>query len=135
MIRLTADDVNVEEVIRRVMAGSVGAVVTFLGVVRDDQLEELELETWEEAALPELRKIEAEARERWPLHAVEVIHRHGRLEVGDRILLIAVSAGHRQEAFAGCEYILERIKQTVPIWKKEIRKDGSIWVEGEFPQE
>ncbi|MDD1657952.1 MAG: molybdenum cofactor biosynthesis protein MoaE [Methanomicrobiales archaeon] len=135
MIRLTADDVNVEEVIRRVMAGSVGAVVTFLGVVRDDQLEELELETWEEAALPELRKIEAEARERWPLHAVEVIHRHGRLEVGDRILLIAVSAGHRQEAFAGCEYILERIKETVPIWKKEIRKDGSIWVEGEFPQE
>ncbi|MDD1659582.1 MAG: molybdenum cofactor biosynthesis protein MoaE [Methanomicrobiales archaeon] len=134
MIRLTTDDVDVEPVIRRVMAGSVGAVVTFLGVVRDDQLGELELETWEEAALPELRKIEAEARERWPLHAVEVIHRHGRLVVGDRILLIVVSAGHRKEAFAGCEYILERIKQTVPIWKKEIRKDGSIWVEGEYTQ-
>ena len=134
MIRLTRDDVDVEETIRKVMAGSVGAVVTFLGVVRDDQLEELELETWEEEALPEMRKIETEARERWPLHAVEVIHRHGRLVVGDRILLIVVSAGHRQEAFAGCEYILERIKQTVPIWKKEVRKDGSIWVEGEYPQ-
>jgi molybdopterin synthase catalytic subunit len=135
MIRLTRDDVDVEETIRKVMAGSVGAVVTFLGVVRDDQLEELELETWEEEALPEMRKIEAEARHRWPLHAVEVIHRHGRLAVGDRILLIVVSAGHRQEAFAGCEYILERIKQTVPIWKKEVRKDGSIWVDGEYPQE
>jgi molybdopterin synthase catalytic subunit len=135
MIRITRDDVDVEEVIRRVMDGSVGAVVTFLGVVRDDRLQEMEMETWEEVALPEMRKIEAEARERFPLHAVEVIHRHGRLAVGDRILLIVVSAGHRQEAFAACEYILERIKQTVPIWKKEIRKDGSIWVEGEYPQE
>src|SRR5512136_2320737 len=99
------------------MDGSVGAVVTFLGVVRDDQLEELDLETWEEAAIPELERIEAEARERWPLHAVEVIHRYGRLAVGDRILLIVVSAGHRKDAFAGGEYILERIKQTVPIWK------------------
>jgi molybdopterin synthase catalytic subunit len=121
MIRLTTDDVDVEQVIRRVMDGSVGAVVTFLGVVRDDELEELELETWEEAALPEMQKIEAEAREHWPLHAVEVIHRHGRLKIGDRILLIVVSAGHRKEAFLGCEFILERIKQTVPIWKKEIR--------------
>lgn len=135
MIRLTRDQVDVEEVIRRVMDGSVGAVVTFLGVVRDDQLQELELEAWEEAALPELRKIEAEACERWPLHAVEVIHRHGTLKVGDRILLIVVSAGHRKEAFLGCEYILERIKQTVPIWKKEVRKDGSTWVDGEYPQD
>ena len=135
MIRLTTDDVDVEQVIRRVMDGSVGAVVTFLGVVRDDELEELELETWEEAALPEMQKIETEARDRWPLHAVEVIHRHGRLKIGDRILLIVVSAGHRKEAFLGCEFILERIKQTVPIWKKEVRKDGSIWVEGEYPQE
>ena len=135
MIRLTRDQVDVEEVIRRVMDGSVGAVVTFLGVVRDDQLQELELEAWEETALTELRKIEAEARDRWPLHAVEVIHRHGTLKVGDRILLIVVSAGHRKEAFLGCEYILERIKQTVPIWKKEIRKDGSTWVEGEYPQD
>jgi molybdopterin synthase catalytic subunit len=135
MIRLTREKVDVEETIREVMDGSVGAVVTFLGVVRDDQLAELDLEIWEEEALPEMRRIEAEAQERWPLHAVEVIHRHGRLVVGDRILLIVVSAGHRQEAFAGCEYILERIKQTVPIWKKEVRKDGSIWVEGEYPQE
>jgi molybdopterin synthase catalytic subunit len=135
VIRLTRDQVDVEEVIRRVMDGSVGAVVTFLGVVRDDQLQELELETWEETALTELRKIEAEVRERWPLHAVEVIHRHGTLKVGDRILLIVVSAGHRKEAFLGCEYILERIKQTVPIWKKEVRKDGSTWVEGEYPQD
>lgn len=135
MIWLTRDQVDVEEVIRRVMDGSVGAVVTFLGVVRDDQLQELELEAWEETALTELRKIEAEARDRWPLHAVEVIHRHGTLKVGDRILLIVVSAGHRKEAFSGCEYILERIKQTVPIWKKEVRKDGSTWVDGEYPQD
>jgi molybdopterin synthase catalytic subunit len=135
VIRLTRDQVDVEVVIRRVMDGSVGAVVTFLGVVRDDQLQELELEAWEETALTELRKIEAEARDRWPLHAVEVIHRHGTLKVGDRILLIVVSAGHRKEAFLGCEYILERIKQTVPIWKKEVRKDGSTWVEGEYPQD
>jgi molybdopterin synthase catalytic subunit len=112
-----------------------GAVVTFLGTVRDDQIEELEIEAYEDASLPEMQRIEDEAIITFNLQTVTIIHRVGTLRVGDNILLIVVSAGHRQEAFAGCEYILERIKQTVPIWKKEVRKDGSIWVEGEFPQE
>jgi molybdopterin synthase catalytic subunit len=112
-----------------------GAVVTFLGTVRDDDIEELEIEVYEDASLPELQRIEDDAIRIFNLHTVTIIHRVGTLLVGDKILLIVVSAGHRQEAFAGCEYVLERIKQTVPIWKKEVRKDGSLWVEGEYPQE
>ncbi|MDD1653461.1 MAG: molybdenum cofactor biosynthesis protein MoaE [Methanomicrobiales archaeon] len=112
-----------------------GAVVTFLGTVRDDEIEELEIEAYEDASLTELQRIHDEAMGKFGLETVTIIHRVGTLRVGDHILLIVVSAGHRQEAFAGCEYVLERIKETVPIWKKEVRKDGSIWVEGEYPQE
>jgi molybdopterin synthase catalytic subunit len=135
MITITCDDVDITAEINAAKRNSTGAVVTFLGTVRDDQIEELEIEAYEDASLPELQRIEDEAIIKFNLQSVTVIHRVGTLRVGDNILLIVVSAGHRQEAFAGCEYILERIKQTVPIWKKEVRKDGSIWVEGEHPQE
>ena len=134
MITITHSDVDIAAQISAAKRASSGAVVTFLGIVRDDEIEELEIESYEDASLPELQRIEDEAIITFNLHTVTIIHRVGTLHVGDNILLIVVSGGHRKEAFAGCEFVLERIKQTVPIWKKEVRKDGSIWVEGEFPQ-
>lgn len=109
-----------------------GALVTFLGVVRDDGgIEEMELEAYEEVAVKELEAIRDEAFRKFPIGAVEIVHRIGRLRVGENILLIVVGAGHRKEAFDACEYILERIKQSVPIWKKEIRSEGERRVPGE----
>ncbi len=131
MISVTRDDFDVNAVIDRVRRPDMGALVTFLGVVRDDGIEVMELEAYEEVAVKELGTIRDEAFAKYPVTAVEVIHRIGRLRVGENILLIVVGAGHRKEAFDACEHILERIKQSVPIWKKEIGKDGERWVPGE----
>lgn len=133
MISITRDDFDVNAVIDRVKQPDMGALVTFLGVVRDDGIEEMELEAYEEVATKELATIRDEAFAKYPIKSVEIIHRIGPLKVGDNILLIVVGAGHRKEAFDACEYVLERIKQSVPIWKKEIGKDGERWVPGEYP--
>ncbi len=131
MISVTRDDFDVNVVIDRVRRADMGALVTFLGVVRDDRIEMMELEAYEEVAKKELASIRDEAFAKFPIGAVEIIHRIGRLRVGENILLIVVGAGHRKEAFDACEYILERIKESVPIWKKEIGEDGERWVPGE----
>ncbi|WP_292729428.1 molybdenum cofactor biosynthesis protein MoaE [Methanoculleus sp.] len=131
MISVTRDDFDVNAVIGRVKRPDMGALVTFLGVVRDDGIEVMDLEAYEEVAVKEMETIRDEALADFPIEAVDIIHRVGRLRVGENILLIVVGAGHRKEAFDACEYILERIKQSVPIWKKEIGKDGERWVPGE----
>ncbi|MDD4255321.1 MAG: molybdenum cofactor biosynthesis protein MoaE [Methanofollis sp.] len=131
MIELTRDDFDVNEMIARARKPSMGALVTFLGVVRDDEIEGMELEAYEEVARAELGAIRDEAFATFPVESVDIIHRTGRLRVGENILLIIVGAGHRQEAFAACEYVLERIKESVPIWKKETVKGGDTrWVSG-----
>lgn len=133
MISVTREDFDVNAVIDRVKEPGMGALVTFLGVVRDDGIAVMELEAYREVAKQEMKTIRDEAFEKYTIEAVEIIHRIGRLRVGENILLIVVGAGHRKEAFDACEYILERIKQSVPIWKKEIGKDGERWVPGEYP--
>ena len=134
MISVTRGDFDVNEEIDRVRRPNMGGLVTFLGVVRDDGgLEEMELEAYEEVAVKEMETIRDEAFSKFPIGAVTIIHRIGRLQVGENILLIIVGAGHRKEAFDACEYILERIKQSVPIWKKEFGRDGERWVSGETP--
>lgn len=110
-------------------AGS-GAVVTFVGVVRDDGIESMEVEAYEEVALDDLARIRDEATAEFGLRHVTIIHRIGTLLVGDNILLIVVSAGHRKEGFLGCESILEKIKERVPFWKREVTKEGDRWVRG-----
>jgi molybdopterin synthase catalytic subunit len=82
-------------------------------------------------AVQELERITGEAKKRFGLFSIDIIHRIGRLQVGDNILIIVVGAGHRKEAFEGARYILETIKAGVPIWEKELRKDGDRWVPGE----
>ena len=133
MIAIQHEDVDISRLISEAKLPGTGAVVLFDGVVRDDNIREMELEAYEEVALKELEKIAGDAKKLHNLFHVDIIHRIGRLSVSENILIIVVSAGHRPEAYAGSRYIIEEIKKGVPIWKKELRKDGDCWVPGEHP--
>jgi molybdopterin synthase catalytic subunit len=131
MITVQMEDVDIGALIEAAKRPGTGAVVVFDGVVRDDDITEMELEAYEDVATAEMEKIAKEAAERHNLLHVDIVHRIGRLAVGANILIIVVSAGHRPEAYAGSRYIIEEIKKSVPIWKKELTKDGGRWVPGE----
>ncbi len=111
-----------------------GAVVTFLGTVRGEnqgrRVLRLEYEAFEPLALKVFRTIQEEARERWPSARVAFHHRVGRLELGEASVAIAASSPHRAEAFAACRYVIERIKQIAPVWKREFFEGGDVWIEG-----
>lgn len=131
MIAIQTEDVDIGALIEGAKQKGTGAIVVFDGVVRDDNIREMELEAYEEVAVPELEKIASEAMKTYNLLSVDIIHRIGRLAVGENILIIVVSGGHREEAYAGSRFIIEAIKAGVPIWKKELTKDGGRWVPGE----
>ena len=131
MIAIQTGDVDIGALIAAAKKQGTGAVVVFDGVVRDDEITEMELEAYEDIALQELKKIARDATDQFRLLHVDIIHRIGRLSVGENILIIVVSAGHRTEAYAGSRYIIEEIKKGVPIWKKELTKEGGRWVPGE----
>jgi molybdopterin synthase catalytic subunit len=131
MIAIQTEDVDIGALISGAKKSGTGAVVVFDGVVRDDNITEMELETYEDVAVRELEEIAARATEQFRLLHVDIVHRIGRLSPGENILVIVVSAGHRPEAYAGSRYIIEEIKKGVPIWKKELTKDGGRWVPGE----
>jgi molybdopterin synthase catalytic subunit len=111
-----------------------GALCLFVGVVRDHHqgraVSHLEYEAYEEMALGELQRIEQELRTRWPVGDVRLVHRLGRLAIGEASVAVAVASAHRAEAFAACRYAIDTLKKTVPIWKKEFYADGSAWIEG-----
>ena len=119
MIAIQTDDVDIGALIAAAKKRGTGAIVVFDGVVRDDEITEMELEAYEDIAKQELEKIARDAADMFNLLNVDIIHRIGRLSVGENILIIVVSAGHRPEAYAGSRYIIEEIKKGVPIWKKE----------------
>ncbi|MCK9590720.1 MAG: molybdenum cofactor biosynthesis protein MoaE [Methanoregula sp.] len=131
MIAIQTGDVDIGALIAAAKKQGTGAVVVFDGVVRDDEITEMELEAYEEVAVKELEKIAQDATGQFRLLHVDIIHRIGRLAVGENILVIIVAAGHRHEAYAGSRCIIEEIKKGVPIWKKELSKDGGRWVPGE----
>jgi molybdopterin synthase catalytic subunit len=110
-----------------------GAVITFVGTVRnhsgDRQVEHLEYEAYPEMAERVMQRIATEVRERWPVTGIAIEHRVGRLEIGEASVVIAVSAGHREEAFAACRYAIDRIKEILPVWKKEVWDGGETWIE------
>jgi len=116
----------------------IGGVVTFAGVVRNNnlgrQVSYLRYEAYPEMAEAKLRQIVAEARELWPLiRGVAVVHRTGRLEIGETAVLVAVGVPHRGDgAFEAARYIIDRTKEIVPIWKKEVWGDGEEWLEGDY---
>jgi molybdopterin synthase catalytic subunit len=111
-----------------------GAACTFVGVVRAENagraVLHLEYEAFEEMALPLMEEIAAEARRRWPVTAIAIVHRLGRLEIGEASVAVAVVSPHRAEAFAACRYAIDTLKATVPIWKKEFYADGAVWLDG-----
>lgn len=133
MITITEEDFDPGVYIDAARDRQVGGIVTFTGIVRDDGITAIELETFREAALQELEAIRDEALSRYAIQSVDIIHRIGTLSVGDHIVLIVVGAPHRRDAFRACEFIIDRIKETVPIWKKEYTNEGSRWVPGEHP--
>jgi molybdopterin synthase catalytic subunit len=133
MITLTREPIDLVACIQAEQNHRIGGIVSFLGVVRDDDILSIEMESYEEAAMQELERIKDEAESVFRIESVDIIHRIGTLRVGDPIVLIVVGAAHRKEAFRACEYIIDRIKETVPIWKKEETKHGSRWVPGEHP--
>jgi molybdopterin synthase catalytic subunit len=130
MIAITRNEFDTGALIQAAKRRSTGAIVTFLGVVRDDGIESIEIESYKEVAERDLHEIRDEAVTKFDLQEVTIIHRIGKLQIGDDILLIVVSAGHRKQAFSGCEYVLERIKEQAPFWKREILSDEDRWVKG-----
>ena len=139
MIKLQSEDIDIEGVLESVKSPASGGVVTFLGTVRDNaeghSVAKMSIEVYEEMALKQLGAIESEALEKFGVHDVAVVHRYGDLDVGDNIVFIAVAAGHREEAFKACRYVIDELKQRVPIWKKETTPEGEAWVEGEEKHE
>jgi molybdopterin synthase catalytic subunit len=125
--------IDTNAVIAKVASPKAGAITTFHGVVRDNSLGRKVLYLFYEAyppmALSEMAKIEREARERWPIEAIAISHRVGRLEIGEASVVIAVSAAHRRDAIEACHFAIDRLKQTVPVWKKEYWEGGEIWIE------
>ncbi|MCC7382122.1 MAG: molybdenum cofactor biosynthesis protein MoaE [Deltaproteobacteria bacterium] len=130
--RLTTERVDPAEVERAVASAEAGAIVSFLGTVRArtgvHEVVALEYEAYTGMAERFLRKIGEEITAQWPSARAAIIHRVGRLEIGEISVAIAVASPHRAAAFEACRHAIERLKQDVPIWKKEIRKDGSVWV-------
>ena len=123
-----------DEVIRRVEDPGNGAICVFYGVVRDHALSGkstsfLEYEAYAEMAEAKMAEIAAEIRERWGIDRVAMTHRIGRLGIGEPSVVIAVGTPHRKQAFDACEYAIDRLKEVVPVWKKEIGPDGEEWVE------
>lgn len=111
-----------------------GAVVTFAGIVRNNSrgqaVDHLEYDAYRPLAEQAFREIGDEIRQRWEAPCA-IVHRVGRLEIGEASVIIAVAAPHRQDAFDACEYAIDRLKQTAPIWKKEVTSTGEWWIEGD----
>ena len=114
--------------------GADGAIVTFLGLVRNHNLGRsvryLEYEAYEPLAVKTFAQIGDEVRRRWPAVRLAVQHRVGRLEIGDASVAIAAASPHRADAYGACRYAIERIKQIAPIWKREFFEGGDVWIEG-----
>ena len=134
-VLVQADDFDVAAEVAAITAGrrDIGAVVTFTGLCRDEggRLAALELEHYPGMAEEEIARVAGEARQRWPLDAVTVIHRFGKIAPGAQIVLVVAASSHRAAAFAGAEFLMDYLKTRAPFWKKEHPLDGSAteWVE------
>lgn len=132
MVALTTDPIDVASALKDLQSDQAGAIDFFLGVVRDNTqdrpVDRLDYEAYDRMALSEMQKIVDTATTRWPVLRCTVIHRTGTLHIGEIAVLIGVATAHRADAFDACRYIIDTIKQTVPIWKKELFTDGEVWV-------
>ena len=139
-VALTRDRIDAAQIVAAAKSGEDGAVVVFDGIVRNHtrgrRTLHLDYEAYEEMALRQMRELGLKARERFAIRQVTMLHRLGRLEIGETSVLIVVASGHRSAAFEACRWLIDTLKQTVPIWKKETFADGAVWAPGEpFPKE
>ncbi|HLE21664.1 MAG TPA: molybdenum cofactor biosynthesis protein MoaE [Vicinamibacteria bacterium] len=134
MYEIVQDILDARRLTQTVASNRDGAVVTFAGIVRGKNRGKkvlfLEYEAYPEMAIRMMKRIGDEIQKTWGLTSVAMQHRVGRLNVGETSVLIVVSAPHRDDAFAACQYAINRFKRIVPVWKKEIFEDGELWVEG-----
>ncbi len=132
MIEITGQPIEVQKVIDAASLKEAGAINTFIGTVRNQtsgkKVTQLEYEAYEPMAVSEIRKIIEEASKKWNLTGWAVSHRVGTLLPGEIAVVVAVSTPHRKESFEACQFIINGLKQTVPIWKKEFFEDGDQWV-------
>jgi molybdopterin synthase catalytic subunit len=139
--KLTTEPIDINTVARRVVPAECGATVTLDGYARRftkdkatgevRETEHLVYEAYETMALKELQKLIEQAKAEFEISSVGIVHRLGRLEIGETSVVISVAAPHRRAAFAACEWLIKELKRTVPIWKKEVYADGETWSEGE----
>lgn len=132
---LTTEPLDVGAIARRVVPKTCGAIVTLDGFVRQFTKKRetlyLEYEAYEPMALKEMENLIARAHEQFEIASVGIIHRLGKMEIGETSVVISVAAPHRRAAFEACEWLIKELKRTVPIWKKEVYRDGETWIEGE----
>jgi molybdopterin synthase catalytic subunit len=133
MIEITSDPIDHAAITDRVRSNQAGAVCSFLGTVRemtgDRRTIALDYEAYPEMALTTLANLEAEARSRWPIVELALVHRVGNLDLGEVSVVVAVSCPHRHQAFAACRWLIDTLKEVVPIWKREVWADGTEeWV-------
>jgi molybdopterin synthase catalytic subunit len=133
MIEITESPIDHGSLTERVRSHRAGAVCTFLGTVRemtgDRRTASLEYEAYPEMALTKMAELETQARQRWPILDAAIVHRVGHLELGEVSVVVAVSCPHRHQAFDACRWLIDTLKEVVPIWKKELWADGSEeWV-------
>jgi molybdopterin synthase catalytic subunit len=131
MMHLTRHPIDVGDLLAAVQSAERGGTCVFLGTVRNDAgVTSIDYSAYESMVVEEIERILAEAHERWPRARVMLQHRLGVIPVGEASIAIAAAAPHRDEAFAACRYVIEEVKKRLPVWKKELRADGSEqWVE------
>ncbi|MEO9802895.1 MAG: molybdenum cofactor biosynthesis protein MoaE [Reichenbachiella sp.] len=132
MIEITKDRIDVARIIAAVSDSGAGGIDVFIGTTRNKTqgkaVVKLDFEAYEPMAIKELQKIVDRAKSQWPILKYAISHRTGVVEIGEEAVVIAVSTAHRQAAFESCKFIIDELKKTVPIWKKEIFEDGDVWV-------
>ncbi len=136
LFEVTADALDPGRVVDHVRRNDAGAIALFYGVVRDHNRDRkvlhLEYDAYPEMATSVMQRIAEEIKERFNVAEIAIQHRTGRLEIGETSLLVAVSSGHRREAFEACHALVDRFKEAVPIWKKEVFEGGEEWIEGDL---
>lgn len=135
MIAIVKEKIDIQKILRSVQVPEAGGIDVFIGTTRNHSngkpVVSLEYEAYEPMVLKMMNVIAEEAKSRWNIHKITMVHRIGRVQIGEASVVIAVSASHRKEAFEACRFAIDRLKVSVPIWKKEILQDGEVWVESE----
>ena len=134
VVAVTSERLDLDTLVRLVsVSGALGAVTTFIGIVRDNnqgrRVLYLEYEAYQPLAIKALEQIRNEASREWEGVRLAIHHRIGKLAIGEASVIIAAASGHRAHAFAACRYAIERVKQIVPVWKHEFFEGGEVWIE------